>query len=124
MLKKFKKIVQSVLMIAVGLLLIIQPARGADFPKKSVKIIITSGVGGGEDSDARALAPFLQKQLGVNVLIENQPGAGGKIAFERFQKTEPDGYSVVLYNFPKSIIIEYMGKVNFNTRDFIPTSSW
>jgi len=124
MLEKLKRGSLSGLMIVVGLLLIIQPTRGADFPKKPVKIVIPSGVGGGEDSDGRALAPFLQKYFGVNVLIENQPGAGGKIAFERFQKTEPDGYSIVLNNFPKSIIIEYMGKVNFKTRDFIPISSW
>jgi len=124
MLEKLKRGSLSGLMIAVGLLLIIQPTRGADFPKKPVKIVIPSGVGGGEDSDGRALAPFLQKYFGVNVLIETQPGAGGKIAFERFQKTEPDGYSIVLNNFPKSIIIEYMGKVNFKTRDFIPISSW
>jgi tripartite-type tricarboxylate transporter receptor subunit TctC len=81
-------------------------------------------VGGGEDTEARGLAPYLQKYLGVNVVVENQGGAGGKIAFEKFQRTEPDGYSLVLFTFPKSVIIEYMGKVNYRTRDFTPIYAW
>ncbi len=124
MVKRFVKGFAYGLTISVGLSLIIQPAKGADFPKKAVKIIIPSGAGGGEDADARVLAPYLQKSLGVHVTIENQPGAGGKIAFEKFQKAEPDGYSIVLNNFPKSIIIEYMGKVNFRTSDFVPIYAW
>ena len=52
----------------------------------------------------------MQKHLGVSVLIENQPGAGGKIAFEKFQRTEPDGYTLITFTFPKSIIIEYLYK--------------
>jgi len=95
-----------------------------DFPKKPVKIIVTADAGGGEDTEARGIAPYLQKYLGVNVLIENQPGAGGKIAFEKFQRTEPDGYTLITYTFPKSIIIEYMDKTNYRTKDFTPVFSW
>ncbi len=100
------------------------PANSADFPKKPVKIIVTADIGGGEDSEARAIAPFLEKHLGVNVTIENQAGAGGKIAFERFQKTEPDGYTLITYTFPKSVIIEYMMKANYRTKDFTPIYAW
>lgn len=99
-------------------------AYGADFPNKPVKLIATADVGGGEDTEARGIAPFLQKYLGVNVLIENQGAAGGKTAFEKFQKTDPDGYSLIVSTFPKSIIIEYMGKVNYRTKDFTPVYAW
>ena len=100
------------------------PADSADFPKKPIKLIVTADIGGGEDNEARAIAPFLEKYLGVNVTIENQAGAGGKIAFERFQKTEPDGYTLITYTFPKSIIIEYMTKTNYRTKDFTPIYAW
>lgn len=100
------------------------PADSANFPKKPVKIIATADVGGGEDTDARGVAPFLQKYLGVNALVENQGGAGGKIAFEKFQKTEPDGYSIILSTFPKSIVMEYVEKVNYRTKDFTPVYAW
>jgi len=68
--------------------------------------------------------PFLEKHLGTSVIIENQPGAGGKIAFEKFQKTEPDGHTLITYTFPKSVIIEYQGKTGFKTRDFTPIFAW
>src|SRR4030042_791440 len=100
------------------------PADSADFPKKPIKLIVTADIGGGEDSEARAIAPFAEKHLGVNVVIENLGAAGGKIAFERFQKTEPDGYTLITYTYPKSIIIEYMGKVNYRTKDFTPVYAW
>ncbi|MCC6473451.1 MAG: tripartite tricarboxylate transporter substrate binding protein [Burkholderiales bacterium] len=99
-------------------------AYGADFPAKPVKLIVTAAAGGGEDTEARAIAPFVEKHLGQSVVIENQPGAGGKIAFEKFQKLEPDGYTVITYTFPKSVIIEYQGKAGFRTRDFTPIFAW
>ena len=107
-----------------SMFLICSAANSADFPRKTVKIIATADVGGGEDTEARGLAPYLQKYLGVNVVVENQGGAGGKIAFEKFQRTEPDGHSLITYTFPKSVIIEYMGKTNYKTRDFTPVFVW
>ncbi|MBI5445043.1 MAG: tripartite tricarboxylate transporter substrate binding protein [Deltaproteobacteria bacterium] len=98
--------------------------HAADFPKKPIKLIVTAAAGGGEDSEARAIAPFVEKYLGTQVQIENQPGAGGKIAFEKFQKAEPDGYTLITYTFPKSIIIEHQGKTNFRTKDFTPIFAW
>lgn len=121
-----KKVRAKSILFAIGLsvLFMLSSAYGADFPKKPLRIIATADAGGGEDSDARGIAPFLQKHLGVNVLVENQGGAGGKIAFEKFQKTEPNGYSLILSTFPKSIVMEYMEKVNYKTKDFIPVFAW
>ena len=100
-------------------------AAAAGFPAKPIKIIVTADAGGGEDTEARGIAPYVQKHLGVNLLIENQPGAGGKIAFEKFQRAEPDGYTLVTYTFPKSIIIEYLDKATrYRTRDFTPLFVW
>ncbi len=104
--------------------LLAAPVCAADFPNKPVKFIVTAGAGGGEDMEARAIAPFLEKHLGTQVMIENQPGAGGKIAFEKFQKVEPDGYTLITYTFPKSVIIEYQGKTNYKTADYTPVFAW
>jgi tripartite-type tricarboxylate transporter receptor subunit TctC len=123
MLKNLSKL-SAFLFVGITLFLVYPLAYSADFPKKPVKLIATADVGGGEDTEARGIAPFLQKYLGVNVFIENQGGAGGKIAFEKFQKTEPDGYNLIVTTFPKSIIIEYMGKVNYRTKDFTPVYGW
>ena len=111
-------------LIAATSILLATAAFGADFPSKPVKLIVTAAAGGGEDTEARAIAPFVEKHLRTQVVIENQPGAGGKIAFEKFQKTEPDGYTLITYTFPKSVIIEYQGKTGFRTRDFTPVFAW
>jgi tripartite-type tricarboxylate transporter receptor subunit TctC len=111
-------------LVAATSALLAAAASGADFPSKPVKLIVTAGAGGGEDAEARAIAPFVEKHLGQPVMIENQPGAGGKIAFEKFQKAKPDGYTLITYTFPKSVIIEYQGKTDFRTRDFTPVYAW
>ena len=118
------KVWRVVFIGGLGFLLACPAVWGADFPKKPVKMIVCSAAGGGEDLEARAIAPFVEKYLGVSVGIENQPGAGGKIAFEKFQRTEPDGYNLIMYTFPKSIIIEYIDKTNFRTKDFTPVFAW
>jgi tripartite-type tricarboxylate transporter receptor subunit TctC len=97
--------------------------KSTDFPKKMVKIIVPTGPGG-EDAEARGIAPYVQKYLGGNVLIENQVGFWGKVAFEKFQRTEPDGHTLISYTFPRSIIIENMCKTNFRTKDFTPIFAW
>ncbi|MFB3887301.1 MAG: tripartite tricarboxylate transporter substrate binding protein [Thermodesulfobacteriota bacterium] len=124
MFKNLSKISALLFFFGVILFLACPMVNSADFPKKPVKLIATADAGGGEDTEARGIAPFLQKHLGVTVMIENQGGAGGKIAFDKFQKTEPDGYNLIVSTFPKSIIIEYMGKVNYRTRDFTAVYAW
>jgi tripartite-type tricarboxylate transporter receptor subunit TctC len=124
MVKKIKTSVAVLFIIGFCMTVACLSANSADFPKRSIRLVVTAGPGGGEDVEARGLAPFLEKHLGVSVMIENQAGAGGKIAFEKFQKTEPDGYTLITYSFPKSIILEYMGKVSFRTKDFTPVYAW
>jgi tripartite-type tricarboxylate transporter receptor subunit TctC len=124
MLKMLKSSVAILCVIGFYLLVACLSANGADYPKRSIRLVVTAGPGGGEDVEIRGLAPFLEKHLGVNLMIENQAGAGGKIAFEKFQKTEPDGYTLLTHSFPKGVVLEYMGKVNFRTRDFVPITIW
>jgi tripartite-type tricarboxylate transporter receptor subunit TctC len=93
----------------------------AAFPNKPIKIITGPG---GEDADVREIAPYVQKYLGVDVSIENIVGFWGKTAFEKFQMTEPDGYTLISYTFPRSIIIETMSETKFRTEDFTPIFAW
>lgn len=124
MFKGLVKLFTLILISGVSLFLVCPPANSVDFPKKTIKLIVTADPGGGEDTEARGVAPYLEKYLGVKMIIENQGGAGGKIAFERFQKTEPDGYTLITYTFPKSIVIELTDKVNFKSKDYTPIYAW
>ena len=70
-----------------------------DFYKgKNVRIVVGYGPGGGYDIYARMIAPYIGKALGANVIIENQPGAGGITALNRIATAPPDGLSFMLVN--------------------------
>jgi tripartite-type tricarboxylate transporter receptor subunit TctC len=60
--------------ILLSIVFLCPPIQGADFPKKTIKLVVTAGVGGGEDSEARGIAPYLEKHLGVKIIIDSQPG--------------------------------------------------
>jgi tripartite-type tricarboxylate transporter receptor subunit TctC len=74
-----------------------QPEGAADFFRgKTVKIVVGFGVGGGYDVYARMLAPYLKEALKTNVIVENQPGAGGLSALNRLYASSPDGLQLML----------------------------
>lgn len=121
--KSAKKFI-AVVIVVLSVLIFYPSAHGSDYPNKPIRLIVTTDAGGGEDTEARAIAPFVEKHLGQRLIIEYQIGAGGKIAFEKFQKTKPDGYSLITYTFPKSIVLEFMEKTGFRTDDFTPILGW
>jgi tripartite-type tricarboxylate transporter receptor subunit TctC len=91
------------------------------YPKKPIKILTGPG---GEDADIREMVPHLQKHLGVEIKVEHIAGFWGKIPFEKFQEMEPDGYTLICYTFPRSIIIEQMGETRFKAKEFTPIFAW
>lgn len=99
-------------------------ALAEDLGSKPIKLMVAAGPGGAEDLAARALAPLLQERLKTSVSVENNPGAGGKMAFEKLMKADPDGHTLAVYTYPKSIIQEHIGKTNFRTMDFTPVYAW
>jgi len=73
-------------------------ARGAEspWPKRDVVIIVPYNPGGGYDITARILGPLLAKYLpnNVSVIVQNVPGAGGKIGTLQTLNAKPDGYTL------------------------------
>lgn len=73
---------------------------GNVFPNKPITLIVSFAAGGGTDLGARILAPYLEKELGVPVVIENKPGGGGWIGYSDLIKAKPDGYTIGYLNTP------------------------
>jgi tripartite-type tricarboxylate transporter receptor subunit TctC len=82
----------------------------AAFPDRPITMIIAFVPGGGTDVVARALAPYIEKQLGPNarIVIVNRGGAGGEIGFTALASAAPDGYTIGFINSPsiQTILIE------------------
>jgi len=73
-------------------------AQTQDFPpKKGVTIVVGFAAGGAADSAARLIGKKLGDQLGVPVIIDNKPGAGGNIAHQYVAKSAPTDGSVLLF---------------------------
>ena len=58
---------------------------------KPVKLLVGFPPGGGTDAIARILAERLKDELGVPVVVENKPGAGGQIAAQALKAAPADG---------------------------------
>jgi tripartite-type tricarboxylate transporter receptor subunit TctC len=91
-------------------------------PSKTITIICNTPAGGMSDIQIRAIGTHLSKHLkGVRVMVENDPGASGKIAYEKAFKAKPDGYTLLNYNLPSPIITELVEQnVRYKTTDFVP----
>ena len=71
-------------------------AAGADWPQRSVRIVVPFPPGGSTDITARLVGNRLQEVWGQSVVIENKPGAGGNIASDMVAHSDPDGYTVFI----------------------------
>lgn len=88
------------------------------FPTKTITVIVPQAPGGSIDLAPRGFGAFLGKNLGRNVVIENIPGAAGKIGLTKVWKAKPDGYTLVYHGIPQSIMNEYISKTEYKTSDF------
>ena len=74
-------------------------AHAQGFPTKPIKIVITYAPGGTGDVIARTLATSMSELLGQPVVVENKPGAGGRIALESLKGAPADGSVLTLSPF-------------------------
>jgi tripartite-type tricarboxylate transporter receptor subunit TctC len=75
------------------------PARAqADWPQRSIRMVIPYPPGGASDIIARMLAPHLTETLSQTLVVENRPGANGFIAAELVARSAPDGYTLLMGN--------------------------
>jgi len=72
-----------------------QSDEAADYPNRTVKIVVSAPPGGGLDIAARVLADKLQQRWGQPVVVENRPGAGGNLGAGEVAAAEPDGYTLL-----------------------------
>jgi len=97
------------------------PAWGA-YPEKTVRVIVPSPPGGGNDIMARLAGQKLAEAWGKQVVVDNRPGAGGAIAFEMAARAEPNGYTLMLGSTNLTVLPE-IRKVSYHPlKDFVPVS--
>jgi tripartite-type tricarboxylate transporter receptor subunit TctC len=63
---------------------------------RSLTLVIAFAPGGTTDIGARLIQEPLSRALGLPVVVENRPGAGGALASEQVKRAAPDGSVVLL----------------------------
>ena len=112
--------------VCLGILLFLNGkwALGADFPDKSVRVIVNYAPGSGADAEARGITPYVQKHLGVSVNIENVPGADGRIGLSRLWKSKSDGYTLIIHTTTMSLVGETLFNPEYRVADLSHIYSW
>ena len=64
------------------------------FPDKPLRIVVPFAPGGSTDQMARLLAQLLVKEPGVQVIVENRPGANTILAAGQIARGASDGYNL------------------------------
>jgi tripartite-type tricarboxylate transporter receptor subunit TctC len=83
------------------------------FPNRPITLIAPWPAGGSSDTVMRAIAESAGRQLGVAVVVENRPGAGGTLGANAMVTAKPDGYT--LTQLPLGIYrIPHMQKTAFD----------
>jgi tripartite-type tricarboxylate transporter receptor subunit TctC len=92
-----------------------------EFPNRDIEWFVGFNAGGGFDVASRIIADKMSEDLGVNVVVRNIPGGGGRRAVQEISRGEPDGYSISIVNMPNQITAELLDPegVDFNAISWI-----
>ena len=96
----------------------------ANYPERSIRLIVAFPPGGPSDIVARLMADKLTEALGKPVVVENVSGASGNVGTERVAKSSPDGYTLLI-SAPGPLVVNQslFKKLPYDPiRDFAPIS--
>lgn len=95
------------------------PAVAADFPSRSLELVVPYAAGGGTDALARAYADVARKHLPQAVVVVNRPGASGAIGWQSVLNAKPDGYTLAMLTVELTTL-PHLGLARFTQEDFQP----
>ena len=97
-------------------------ATAQEFPNKSITMLVGFAAGGATDTAARIIAKKLGENLGLSVIVDNRPGAGGNIVHQQLANSTPDGTVILLGSVgPLCIAPHLMAKLPYDPqKDIAP----
>jgi tripartite-type tricarboxylate transporter receptor subunit TctC len=98
-------------------------AQAQAYPSKPLRWIIGFPAGGGADTVARIMEPWLSKRLEQRVIIENRPGASTNIAVQTVVNSPPDGYTLLWHGLSSVVNASLFVNLPFDIqRDIAPVA--
>jgi len=108
---------------AAALSALARPARAQAYRSRPVRIVEGYGAGSAPDIIARLTGRWLSERLGQPFVIENKPGASGRIATDVVAKAAPDGYTLLLVLNNNTVDAAIKDKLPYDfVRDIAPVA--
>lgn len=96
----------------------------AQYPTRSIKLIVPFSAGGSTDIIARLTAVQLGKELGQPVVVENVGGAAGALGTMQVKNAAPDGYTLLIATVSTMIVYPAAHpKPQYALDDFVPITN-
>jgi tripartite-type tricarboxylate transporter receptor subunit TctC len=92
--------------------------------ERSMRILVGFPPGGSADVIARLLAEKMRATLGQNVIVDNKPGAAGRLVLNEIKRAAPDGQTLVLSPSGAMVIAPWLySNLGYDpVKDFTPVS--
>lgn len=71
-------------------------AQADDYPSHPIHLIVPYAAGGSADATARVIARQIGKTTGQAIVVENRGGSASIVGTELVNKSDPDGYTLLL----------------------------
>ncbi|WP_083440579.1 Bug family tripartite tricarboxylate transporter substrate binding protein [Aquincola tertiaricarbonis] len=103
---------------AAGAASTVLPAAGAwangTYPDRAIKLVVPWATGGSTDVLARAVGQNLNDLLGKPVVIDNRPGASGRLGIDAMVKSPADGYTTAVIELAHAIAPSIFQRMSYD----------
>jgi tripartite-type tricarboxylate transporter receptor subunit TctC len=109
------------ILLAIGLCAPAAAQGSGKFPTRPIRIVLPFAAGSVSDLSLRLFADKLAARLNGQVVIDNQPRAGGVTAAATVLSAPPDGYTMALFSTSTAISVSLLRQLPYDpVRDFAP----
>lgn len=115
-----KKRVVTLALVAILLLAVVLTGcskANDSYPNSPIQVIVPLKAGGDTDANARLMAQYMEKELGVSMPIVNVAGSSGTIGMEQVKSAEADGYTCLFFH-TEAMLPEISGLVDYQLDAF------
>jgi tripartite-type tricarboxylate transporter receptor subunit TctC len=95
----------------------------SSYPSRPIRIVVPFSPGSGSDFLARQLGPKMTERWSQQVVVDNRPGAAGRVAGEIVTRAAPDGHTLMVTSSGIAASAALYPDLPYDTlKDFAPVS--
>ena len=94
----------------------------ADYPERTITLIVPFNAGGVTDAAARVFAPLLGEQMNATVIVKNVAGASATLETAEVVKSRPDGYTLGFLPIGPVTLQPHLRKLPYDLDSLIPVA--